>query len=411
MSLLARTDQQERLGWFHAARFGMFVHWGPYAVAGRAEWILNRERIPLAEYDELFSAQWNAENYDPRVWCRLAKEAGMGYVVLTTRHHDGFCLWDSQTTPRNAASMGPKRDLVVPFVEACREFDLKVGFYYSFADWSHRDYPGPFERDWPAHWPDETARQRFVAFTRAQLEELLTRYGRVDYLWYDGCIPDGVGGADTNALVYGWQPDILINERAGIPFDVHISEQAIKPAPQGQAWEACLTLNKNWGFHAGDHNWKTPKAVVSALCECASGAGNLLLNIGPHADGSVPSQSVDILRSVGEWLHLNGEFLSRSSRCPFSWNTWGKVTTRGNTVFLHIFESNGSELCLAEIANRVLGVRRVDTGEAIVWEQRDERLFLRGLPEQSAPIALTLAIELEGEPRALKFQTSFWIPG
>ena len=398
--------------WFDQARYGMFIHWGAYAVAARGEWVLNRERIPLDEYREKYVENFRAENFDPAHWVALAKDAGMKYLILTTRHHDGFCLWNSVTTDFNAAQIGPKRDLVREFADAVRAGGLKLGFYYSFADWSHPDYPGAYERDWPGGWPDEAARQRFVQFYYAQLKELMTQYGAVDVLWYDGCIPKPTDGAAINRRVKEWQPGILINERNGEPYDIHVSEQAIRAAPAGQKWEACLTLNENWGFHAGDHNWKSAKQVVRMLCETASQGGNLLLNVGPHSDGTIPDESVRILREAGDWLARNGDAIYNSARSPFSWTNWGRITTRGNTVYLNIFDGTGPELCVAEIANRVLGARLLDGGAPVEFEQRDERLFLRGLPDPLIdPIATTIALEVEGEPRALKEQTSFWIAG
>lgn len=398
--------------WFNQARYGMFVHFGPYSVAARGEWVLNRERIPFEEYTRRYVHNFRAERFDAREWARLAQEAGMGYVVLTTRHHDGFCLWDSKTTDFNAARIGPKRDLVREFADAMRANGLKVGFYYSVADWSHPDYPGAYERDWPTGWSDEAARKRFVAFYHAQLEELLTLYGQVDYLWYDGCIPQPLDGQAINTRAKEWQPNILINERNGAPCDVHVSEQAIRAAKPGQKWEACLTLNSNWGFHAGDNSWKTAREVVSMLCETASGEGNLLLNIGPRGDGTIPKPSQTILREAGAWLARNGEAIRGSSRSPLSWTHSGRFTTKGNTIFFHLFNGTGSELCLAEIKNRVVSARLLDGGAPLEFEQNEGRLWLRGLPDPlTDPIATTIALEVEGEPQPFKEQTTFWIPG
>jgi alpha-L-fucosidase len=399
--------------WFHEARFGMFIHWGPYSVAGRGEWVMNRERIPLAEYRAQCVEKFTAAKYDPASWAALAKEAGMKYVVLTTRHHDGFCLWDTKTTGWNAVQIGPHRDLVRPFVEAVRQAGLKVGFYYSVADWSHPDYPGAFHRDWPTSWPDDEARKRFVAYYRSQLEELLAGYGPIDLLWYDGCIPQPTDGGAINRWIKSIQPGILINNRNGEPFDFHCCEQAIKPAPPGTLWEACMTLNGNWGYHAGDHGWKNPSDVIRLLTETAAGAGNLLLNIGPRGDGSIPEESIRILRAVGVWLRENGEFLSNSTRSPFTWVNWGKLTTKGNTVYAHIFHSPGDELCIAEIRNKVLSVKLTKSGMIIPHKCTNGRLFIRGLPaadSDSWRMPVTLSIEVEGKPEAITPQGTFWIP-
>jgi alpha-L-fucosidase len=399
------------LSWFTAARYGMFIHWGAYSVAGRGEWVMNREMIPLDEYTRLYVDAFTAERYDPVVWARLARQACMQYVVLTTRHHDGFCLWDSDTTDFTAAKRGPGRDLLEPFVDAVRSEGLRVGFYYSVADWCHPDYPGPFHRDWPRQWHDEAARQRFVDYYIAQLRELMTRYGTIDILWYDGCVPGPLDGARANAMVRELQPDILINERNGEPFDFRISEQTLK-AKDGP-WEACMTLNDNWGYHVGNAQWKDARAVIRMLVTTAGKGGNLLLNVGPRGDGSIPEESVRILTEAGQWLAKNGEFLPDSDRAPFSWNNSSVLTTRGSTVYVHIFNSPGAEgeYCLAEIRNKVLSAREVATGKPVEFEQRGPRLFLRGLPwPWREKIALTLALEVEGAPEPVREQETFWIP-
>jgi alpha-L-fucosidase len=338
----------------------------------------------------------------------------MGYAVLTTRHHDGFALWPTETGEFHAGRLGPKRDLVGPFVEAFRRAGLKVGLYYSPADWFHPDYPGPFFRDWPGNndWSSDEARLRFIAYYRAQLVELMTRYGKIDYLWYDGCIPDNLQSREVNEEILSLQPDILINERNGLPCHVKVSEKAIKPAWPGVAWEACMTLNDNWAYHAGDTGWKRPRQVIQMLTETASKAGNLLLNVGPKADGTIPGESAAILREAGAWLRQNGESIYNSSRSPFTWSNWGRVTTRGSNVYLHIPDSTGHELCFAEMKNRVLSARFLDGGAPVAFEQKGNRLFLRGLPVPLPdPIATTIVLQVEGEPETITPQTSFWIPG
>jgi alpha-L-fucosidase len=400
--------------WFHEARYGMFIHWGAYSVAARGEWVANRERIPIEEYSRLYAENFRAENYDPAAWAVLAKDAGMGYAVLTTRHHDGFALWPTKAGEFHVGNIGPRRDLVGPFVEAFRAAGLRVGFYYSPANWFHPDYPGPYFRDWPGvnDWKSDEARRRFIAYYRAQLRELMTQYGKIDYLWYDGCIPDNLQCAEANEEMLRLQPHLLINERNGKPWHVQISEQAIKPAAPGVAWEACMTLNDNWGYHAGDTHWKKPVQVIQMLTETAAKAGNLLLNVGPKADGTIPEESAAILREAGAWLRRNGESIYNSSRSPFTWNNWGRVTTRGNKVYLHIWNNTGPELCFAEMKNRVQSARCLDGGEAIAFEQKADRLVLRGLPVPLRDsLATTIVLQVEGDPETLTPQTSFWIPG
>ena len=392
----------------------MFVHWGAYAIPARGEWVLNRERIPLEEYRDKYVSAWKAENYFPEDWVRLAQEAGMGYVVLTTRHHDGFALWDSRVNPFNAGKLGPRRDLVAPFSEAVRRGGLKLGFYYSPAAWAHPDYPGAYFRDWPKEndWKDEASRQRFIAYYRAELRELMTGYGKVDYLWYDGCVPSNLDGTETNEELRRLQPDMVITERNGPPFDVHISEQIIKPAAPGQAWEACLTLNNNWAYHAGDSDYKSAKQVLDLLLTTSASAGNLLLNVGPRADGTIPEESVKILREAGQWLQRNKAFLAESDRSPFTWNNTAKVTVKENRIYLHFLADPLGSFCWSEVKNKVRAVRFLATGQAISFRQEGEHLFLEKLPRPlpDDPIT-TVEIEVEGKPQPITEKSTFWIQG
>jgi len=404
-----------KANWFNEARYGMFIHWGAYSVAGRGEWIMNRERIGKEEYTKKYVDNWHAEKYDPAAWAKLAKDSGMGYMVLTTRHHDGFALWDSKVNPWNAAKLGPKRDLVAPYVKAVRKAGLKVGLYYSPASWTHSDYPGPFFRDWPGEkdWKDAASKKRFIDYYRAELKELLTGYGKIDYLWFDGCIPENIDGDATLKMVKKLQPGILVNNRLGKPFDIKCSEQTINPAKEpGQAWEACLTLNANWGYHAGDSRWKGPVEVVEMLLTCAQSAGNLLINIGPKGDGGVPRKSVEILRDAGKWISRHRGCISNSERHPFSWNCTARpITAKGGKVYLHFLNDPCGEFCWGELKNKVLSAKLMKTGRKVSFRQEGDRLFLEKLPVPlpDSP-ATTVELEIKGRPEAVTGQTTFWIP-
>ncbi len=399
--------------WFNEARFGMFIHWGAYSVAGRGEWVLNREHIPYDEYTEKYVNNFTAEKYNPDEWVSLAKTAGMKYMILTTRHHDGFCLWDTKTTDFNSVKMGPKKDLVREFAEAVRRGGVKLGFYYSVADWSHIDYPGAYERDWPEEWKNEKQRKSFVSYYQSQLKELMTQYGQVDILWYDGCIPGPLDGREANTMVKQLQPNILINERNGEPFDFFCSEQAVKNRGRNnELWEACFTLNDNWGYHKGDFNYKTSQQVVILLLDAAAGGGNLLINIGPREDGTIPEKSVSILQDVGKWMHKNRDAVTNNSVSPFGWNNFGKLTTKDNIVYVHIYKSTGNELCISEIKNRVLKAYYLENNKAIKFEQNAERLTLKGLPDHLRDTAAAvIVLELDGEPKPIRGIKNFWVPG
>lgn len=400
-----------KIKWFNDARYGMFIHWGAYSVAGRGEWIMNRELIPPEEYRERYAQRFSAERYDPADWAAKAKKWGMGYLVLTTRHHDGFALWDSAVNPFNAAEIGPKRDLLVPYVEALRKAGLKVGFYYSPANWSHPDYPGAYFRDWPGRgdWKDDAARRRFIDYYRAELKELMTGYGPIDYLWFDGCIPENIDGDETIGMLREWQPQMVINNRLGSPFDVRVCEQTVNPPAENVDWEACMTLNDNWGCHAGDTHWKDSTEVIRLLLACAEKGGNLLLNVGPKADGTIPPESVRILDAAGEWLKRHREAVTQSERHPFSWNCTARpITVRGDRIFLHFLNDPCGEFCWGELKSRVRKAYLLETGETVAFRQEEKRLFLPR-PEHAAT-PYTVVLEISGKPEALQSQTTFWIP-
>lgn len=393
-----------RCSWFNEARYGLFIHWGAYSVGGRGEWVMNRERIPKDVYLRDFVEKFHAEKYDPTDWAEKAKHWGMGYIVLTTRHHDGFALWDSDVNPYNAAKLGPKKDLVSAYAEAVRAAGLKVGFYYSPAAWIHPDYPGPFYRDWPddpSTWRSPEHRSRFIEYYRAELKELLTRYGKVDYLWFDGCAPWGdLDGDETMKMCRALQPGIIINNRLGKPYDVENCEQQICPADDGQDWEACMTAaSRAWGY-AKCRVWKHREDVIAMLLTCAGNAGNLLINVGPKPDGTMPDEAVNLFDSVGEWMKRNREAVSRSERCPFTWNhsTW--ITVRGNKIY-HTFryEAEG-EFCWNECISKVRRVYALDSGEPLDFEQNGSRITVRGLTGDW--LCRVLVIEVEGTPTPWK---------
>ncbi len=397
--------------WFNERRYGLFIHWGPYSVAGRGEWIKNRELIPDDEYTELYVKNFRAEKFDPDKWMEYARKWGFGYAVLTSRHHDGFALWDSKVNPYNSVQLGPKRDIVAEYLSAVRKAGLKAGLYYSPANWSHPDYPGYHFRDWPGEgdWKSEECRQRFIEYYRAELKELLTNYGKIDYLWFDGCIPENIDGEETIKMIRLLQPEILINNRLGVPYDVKVCEQTVNPPKEQTLWEACMTLNQNWGYHAGDHRWKTPEDVIHLLLQCAQDGGNLLLNIAPESDGTIPAESIKILDEAGKWLSGSREAVENTERHGFSWNCTGRpITVKKGKIYLHFILDPGETFCWGELASPVNCAYWLDSGETVKFEQRGERLFLHGLKHH--PPCRTLVLEVRGEMKANFKQTTFWIP-
>ena len=263
------SDRARRMQWWHKAKFGMFVHWGLYSVLGRHEWVMENEGIPLAEYEPL------ARRFQPvpnaaRAWARLACEAGMRYIVMTTKHHEGFCQFDTKFTNYCAPKQGPGRDLVKEYVETARAEGLHVGFHYSLMDWHHPDGARCAT--------DEAARKRFITYIHGQIRELLTNYGKVDVLWYDVAWPLAAAGWESermNRMVFELQPDIVVNNRNLLSGDFSTPEQEITAEKGGRAWESCMTLNDSWGYHRTDDDWKNAKTVVCNLVSCAGRAATI----------------------------------------------------------------------------------------------------------------------------------------
>ena len=387
-------DRARRMKWWHEAKFGMFIHFGLYSVIGRHEWAMEMEAIPYKDYERL-ADQFLPKPGSAREWARLAKRAGQKYMVLTTKHHEGFCLWDTKTTDYNAAKSKVGRDIVREYVEAARAEGLHVGFYYSLMDWHHPDGARAGK--------DPEARQRFRDYTYAQIRELMTHYGKIDILWYDVSWPldkDGWQADKMNDMVFALQPDILVNNRNKAEGDFVTPEQRIEAAPEGQAWESCMTLNASWGYHASDDAWKPAREIVKNLLTCAHDGGNYLLNVGPRPDGSIPEESVKILESVGAWLAKNGEAFYAADRCQPTRTRYAHFTRRGNTLYMSIYFWPGTSATIGGLLTKVKSVRLLSTGQPLKFEQDRLRTIITGLPAQpiDAP-ATTLAIECDGEPK------------
>jgi alpha-L-fucosidase len=382
--------------WFADARFGLFMHWGMYALYGRGEQVLFREHLTPSEYRQR-AAEFNPQRYDPHAWAALAREAGMRYAVLTAKHHDGFCLFDSAVSSLTSVHTGARRDLIRDYVEAFRAAGLKVGLYYSLADWQ-----------WPAYFKgpqrDPDGFEHFIKYTHAQVRELCSQYGKLDILWFDGVwphAPEAWRSEELLAMIRALQPGILINDRAGLPADFGTPEQSIIASSEGRPWEACMTaVERHWGYHAGETLWKTPAQVIHMLAQVSEGAGNLLFNVGPRADGTFPKPFVDLLREVGRWLCANGEAVYGSSRGVCESISIGRQCVRGSTVYLHVLYWPGQTLHLSGLDNRVRAARYVAGGQPIAFAQQGEHITLTGLPAQPPdPYDTVIALEVEGMPQ------------
>lgn len=401
--------------WFDASLIGVFFHWGPYSGAARGEWVMNRELIPVADYDARYFHPWQATNFDADAWMRHALALGATYIVFTTRHHDGVALWNSAVNPRNTVALGPRRDLVAEIANAARRAGLRVGFYYSVANWSHPDYPAAFARDWPRDdaWKSEAQRHRFQAYVAAELTELLDgRYGCVDYLWYDGGLPLNVCDPAWNRLARRLQPGILINNRGGPDHDIHICERAIHSSPPKGRWEACFTLNRNWGYHAHDHGYRSPRELLELLINTAGTRGKLLINLGPRGDGSIPEASTQILARCGEWIKRHGSCLIGSDTRVFAWNNTTLAARRGKRVHLYVLEGLPFEIWWCETITPLRRVVDHASGREIPFRQTGPRIQLLNTDRLVTPDVLpAIVLEFTAEPQPLTAQTTFWIPG
>jgi alpha-L-fucosidase len=385
----------------------MFIHWGLYSVIGQHEWAMEIEGIPIPQY-ELLAKHFNPKPNAARDWAKLAKRAGQKYMVLTTKHHEGFCNFDTKLTNYCATKQGPGRDLVREYVEAARAEGLHVGFYYSLMDWHHPDGAKCAT--------DEGARRRFVEYTHGLIHELMSNYGKIEVLWYDvdwPLTPQQWESERMNKMVFELQPHIIVNNRNGLEGDFSTPEQHIEAAKSGRAWEACMTLNDSWGYHKSDDAWKTPKTIVSNLATCAAGGGNYLLNIGPKPDGSVPEESVRILEQVGGWMDRNGDSIYKTERGKFTFGTFSKYTRRGNTLYVHAYFWPGetpadqwlsfyqppSVVAIGGLQAKVQSARILNTGKPVTFQQ--DRLSTRfaGLPA-TAPDSPSTVIEVvcDAEP-------------
>ncbi|MCX7799263.1 MAG: alpha-L-fucosidase [Fimbriimonadales bacterium] len=333
-----------RTAWWREAKFGMFIHWGVYAVPADGEWHLNSHRMQVADYEK-YAPRFNPVRYDAERWVRLAKAAGMRYIVITSKHHDGFALWPTKQSDWSIAGRTPfRRDPLKELAEACRKHGITLGFYHSIMDWHHPDYlpRRPWETQTrPAAGADL---DRYIDFMKAQLTELLTQYGRIGVLWFDGGwehSADELRAKEVVAMIRRLQPWILINDRINLPEDHATPEQHIPAGamPGGRLWETCMTMNDNWGYHRQDNNWKSTQDLVRKLCDIASKGGNFLLNVGPTELGEIPQPSVERLEQIGRWMRVNGAAIYGTTKSPLGRLPFeGRVTRKGRTLYVHAFE-------------------------------------------------------------------------
>ncbi len=418
------AERDARMAWWREARFGMFIHWGLYAAAagewdgrqipGIGEWIQRHANIPEAEYRKLLD-EFNPVDYDPVEWVRIAKDAGMKYIVITAKHHDGFCLWDSDHTDYDITATPYGQDLLGPLAEACREAGITLGFYYSIIDWQHPHYGDASYAT--VHEPDM---ERYNAFMEAQLAELFERYGPLGVLWFDGEW-EGAWTHEHGKALYQYvrslQPSVLINNRVdkgrgghgGMTHGDHFRgdfgtpEQQIPPQGlPGVDWETCQTMNDTWGFKKNDHNWKSSEVLIRQLVDIASKGGNFLLNVGPTAKGEIPAPSVERLADMGAWMRINGESIYDTTASRFPRLPWGRSTTRlernGATLYLHVFDwPDDGELLVPGLHNRPRSARLLDGNVRLRARQTDDGVVIRLPATAPDPMASVIRLQVRGD--------------
>lgn len=371
---------RERTKWFMEARFGMFIHWGLYSIPAKGEWMMSEAEMSVSEYKQYFDL-FDPVDYNPREWVRLAKEAGMQYAVLTAKHHDGFCLFDSALTEYKATNTKAGRDLVREFVDACREEGIRVGLYFSIIDWSHPDFPKYGDRQHPmrnneAYKDEKIDFDRYLEYMHGQVKELVTNYGKIDILWFDFSYDDMCGekwkATELIKMVRKYQPDVIIDNRLEGSGEDHGSIATANPLiysgdfaspeqiipPEGVRdelgemipWELCATMNNHWGYCNFDHQYKSPEMLIRKLVECTSKGGNMILNVGPDAKGNIPKESVKILREIGQWMKKNQESVYGCGICKLPKPEWGRYTQKGNVIYAHVYETPLGALPLSGIA-------------------------------------------------------------
>lgn len=387
--------------WFVDARFGMFIHWGLYSMAARHEWIKLVEEIPDEKYDKYFK-YFNPDLYDPKEWAKYAKRAGMKYVVFTTKHHEGFCMWDTAYTDYKCTNTLAKRDLLKEFVDAFRAEGIRIGFYYSLLDWHHPDFTldaiHPMRRcENPKKVNESRDMNKYVEYMKNQLTELMTNYGDIDILWFDfsykksdNQIPyytgeqwyDGKGADDWKSeeiikLVRSFQPNIIINNRAGIDQDLWTPEQYLPDNwvthPQtGEkvVWECCQTFSGSWGYFRDEMSWKTPDMLIAELVRTVSQGGNLIMNVGPTSRGNFDDRAVKSLDVYAQWMKLNSKSIYGCTKAEPEWHTpTGCALTQsadGKRLYIHLIEYPLGSLVFKGMSEKVSYAQFLHDGSEIL---------------------------------------------
>lgn len=406
--------------WFVHDRFGMFIHWGLYALPARHEWVKNHERTRDEVYDR-YLKYFDPDLYDPREWARMAKAAGMKYAILTTKHHEGFCMFDSAYTDYKCTNTPAGRDLVKEFVEAFRAEGLKVGFYYSLIDWHHPDFP--IDQNHPRRDDPDVPEQnkgrdmkRYAQYMRDQVRELLTGYGKIHVMWFDFSYPGvdqrrpwlvGKGAQDWEAeeliaLARSLQPGIMVNNRSGLEADLWTPEQYQPTEPlchpvtgDRVVWEACQTFSGSWGYHRDEASWKSPRMLIEMLIQTVSLGGNLLMNVGPTARGYFDHRAVAALDAYAQWMKYNSrsiygctmeEEFTPPNGCRYTRSADGK------RLYVHLISYPFAYLELPGLAGKVEYVQFLHDASELRYTEREVPHFSEGRSNRNDLLIISMPV-------------------
>ena len=422
-----KAQKEQRMKWWKDARFGLFIHWGLYSVpagvwgsdTNHAEWIRTTAKIPIHEYEK-FVQEFNPVKFNADQWVKMAKAAGMKYIVITSKHHDGFCMFDTKQTDFDIMSTPFHRDVMKELAAACKKEGIQLCFYHSIMDWHHPDYLP--RRDWETDRPTAGANfENYISYLKSELKELLTNYGKIGVLWFDGEWENTwthERGKDLYEYVRSLQPSIIINNRVDVGRegmqgltkggdfvgDFGTPEQEI-PATgiPGADWESCMTMNNNWGYNSHDNHWKSAEDLVRKLIDIASKGGNFLLNVGPTSEGVFPEPAVERLQDIGSWMSKNGESIYATEASPFKTLSWGRCTQKpidgGTRLFLHVFDwPAGGKLVVPGLGNQVIDCYALANKTKLNAERSESNYVIDISKAAKQNYATVIVLDIKGTP-------------